>query len=68
MNVPSNSAFDEIVRLVRGLVPLEKLKLIEQISPDLQRAPAVEEKGEFDRLMAEADADAVAVGHMDDSR
>jgi hypothetical protein len=67
MSTPPASV-DEIVRLARGLTPLEKLKLIEQIAPDLEAALTTEATRDFKRLMSEADADTVAVGHVDDSR
>lgn len=68
MDDPTPATVDEIIRLVRHLTPLEKLKIIEQIAPDLEAALRADAPGDFERFMAEADADAVAVGHMDDSR
>ena len=67
-NEESLATVDEIVRLARHLTALEKLKVIEQIAPDLEAALRSDAPGDFERLMAEADADAVAVGHADDSR
>ena len=67
-----SSTFTEIIRLARGLTPLEKLQLIEQIAPDLEAAlkpdAGISSFDAFEKLMAEGDTDAVAVGHMDDSR
>jgi len=59
---------DDLVRLARRLTPLEKLKLIEQIVPELEGPLRNEPSATFEDLMAEADRDAVEVGHVDDSR
>ena len=70
--MPTAATLDEIVRLARSLTPLEKLHLIEQIAPELeatlQPETGMPASNAFDRFMAEAETDTVAVGHVDDSR